>query len=283
MDETRMQPCSKCLQPAGNDAVLLKNGCYMCPACYQRAYPVKAMSSGPKRVVVSVEGVLAILLTVGGMYGANALYQHHVKTTEAEAIAQKQAEELAEKRQREDRAAQEAAQEAARKKQEADRLAADTKRDADRKAQQEAVKVAAELRKKELEFKQQQIEQQRLDEQAKRDSELRAEAAAKERKELLDKAKDSADEAKKRNADIAEQLGITAEMEKVLARANGELSNKQRTYTAHKNIFDTKKSALEAMAKKYNYHDLNRFKLLGENSLQYSGCVNHGFADTSEA
>ena len=33
-----------------------------------------------------------------------------------------------------------------------------------------------------------------------------------------------------------------------------------------------------------NYlHDLNRFKLLGENSLQYSGCVNHGFADTSEA
>ena len=32
-----------------------------------------------------------------------------------------------------------------------------------------------------------------------------------------------------------------------------------------------------------NTNDLNRFKLLGENSLQYSGCVNHGFADTSEA
>ena len=83
-------PCSKCLNPVGPDAVLLKNGCYMCPACYQRAYPSKIKKEEPQRFFVSVEGVLAVVITVGVFVGGYFIYSNHVASEKTErALAEK--------------------------------------------------------------------------------------------------------------------------------------------------------------------------------------------------
>ena len=92
-----MNFCAKCLQEVGDEAVFLRNGTHMCPACYQRAYPLKPVAEKPKRIDVSVEGVLTILAVAGLLilcYKAFELYQHSSHDAALQAIQQKEKERL---------------------------------------------------------------------------------------------------------------------------------------------------------------------------------------------
>ena len=68
MDIDPSQTCSKCHAPIGSDAVFLKNGSYMCPACFQRAYPGLHYEA----VAVSLGGLLR---SQKDYYGAAVAYE----------------------------------------------------------------------------------------------------------------------------------------------------------------------------------------------------------------
>lgn len=231
-----MQPCSKCLNPVDNDAVLLKNGLYMCPTCYQRAYPAQEMKPDRQRFYVSVEGVLAVLLIIGSMYGGHLLYKNHMESVRAEALEKKLADDLAEKHALESRAIAEAAQ----KKMEHERVV----REAERKALQEASRVQDEARTKELELKRQQEAQKDRLAEAKRQAEAQAEIDRQAREEYLAKLKGDAEEARKRALEIAELNKTILPLEKALVEGEASKIEKERKYNTYKAISDAKKSAL---------------------------------------
>src|SRR5438874_10402330 len=98
MNTDSPQTCAKCLAPVGNDAVFLKNGTYMCPSCYQRAFPVKKAPDKPKRFDVSVEGVIAIVAVIGVFVLGYFIYNHIAEQRRVEAIAAREAREAEDRR-----------------------------------------------------------------------------------------------------------------------------------------------------------------------------------------
>ncbi len=133
-----MDHCAKCLCQVGADAVVLKNGSSLCPACYQRLYPAQKEPEKPKRISISVEGVIAIVAVIGLFGIGYKVFQHVSETNKAEMRAAKDALEAAEKRRLEDKAEQEAYAQ----KMEAQRVAAADKLQADRDARIAAQKIA---------------------------------------------------------------------------------------------------------------------------------------------
>jgi len=227
-----MQPCSRCLEPVGDDAVLLKNGLYMCPSCYQYRYPVKK-EVNPQRFFVSVEGVLAVVLTVGGMVGAYTVYKNHLQSARTEALELKAAEEAAEIRKKELRDVVDVA----RQKDDSERIAAEAQRALKREADKVA---AAEALVRENEQKRIALEEKNKAEQERK----AALAAERERTETLEGAK-------KRAAEWVELNAKSVELSKTISKSEEEKTAKQKSATIHGVIFDARKTALEDAWKQY--------------------------------
>ncbi len=127
------QTCAKCMAPIGNDAVFLKNGTYLCPACYQRAYPAGEGKKAPKRFDVSVEGIIAIIAVTGVCFLGYKVYNHFVDSkAEERRIALER-----EQREEQQRADELAAADARSRKAEIERKAADERLKAEREAKGE--------------------------------------------------------------------------------------------------------------------------------------------------
>lgn len=98
-----MNPCAKCRTPVGDDAVFLKNGTYMCPVCYQKYYGTAKPEAPPKRIHISVESVIAVIVVIGVFVLGYKVYSNSVESARLAAIAEKERIEKDELREEEDR------------------------------------------------------------------------------------------------------------------------------------------------------------------------------------
>ncbi len=231
--------CAKCHTLVGSDAVFLKNGTYMCPACYQRAYPVKAKPGKPKRFDISVEGVIAIIVVAGVVFLGYKVYDYVVASRRAEALAAQKAEEAAEARRLEDQAR---ADERARKA-EIFRRETEERLQAERIAKAEAQKLAAAERLKAIELAKAEAEKRRLEEEQR--------LAAMKKKLEAEKNGDTAEGLKARQTELAAIARIITDAQKKISAAETAKNEHLRKSVAYKSFLRTAEDTRNSLLRQY--------------------------------
>ncbi|HLX63875.1 MAG TPA: hypothetical protein VKX17_21565 [Planctomycetota bacterium] len=216
--------CAKCQSLLDGTAVFLKNGTYMCPACYQRAFPIKT-SEKPRRIDISTNGFLAVAAVIGLFYAGYKVVQFVMDYNRNEARLAQEAEEAAERRYREDAQAAEARHKAAELGQKAAESARQSKLDAVKLAAEERAKEherqLAETERKEKEeaaLHAHEAEHQRIEENAKAAESVRARAS--ELDSLANKLADARKSLSLAESDRALAERKSAIYQKGLSRAN---------------------------------------------------------------
>lgn len=233
------ETCAKCMTPVGNDAVFLKNGTYMCPTCYQRMYPAKKAPSRPKRIDISVEGVIAILAVIGVFVGGYFTYKYVTESRRAEAVAAREAEEAADRRRQEELAAAEAR--AARIAQ--DQKDADARAYVERMTKAEAAKLANAERIKNLELAKAEAEQRRVAEE-KRLAELRA-------KVRHDDQAVKETDARARGMEIAALARTFSDANKTIVAAERSKPDQLRKSIAYKSLLHSAEETKATLLRQY--------------------------------
>ncbi|MEI6236668.1 MAG: hypothetical protein WCT04_26725 [Planctomycetota bacterium] len=249
-----VQPCSKCLNPAGHDAVVLRNGSLTCQACFQRDCTPTVKTKTPSLSIISNEGVLAVILLIGCISGVIMIYRNQQETASAEKREREKSEAAAAKKADDERAYTAER----RAKFEAEARAAEVKRDADARAYREAIRLETEAQRAKAE--QHEIERHLLNErrtaefEAKTLAEVRAAALEKQQKDL----KDQADQAReigaltqKRAKEIAEITALIKEQETLIMKLETEKVQHEKNMKIDEIVYNGKKQAYEALNAKY--------------------------------
>ncbi len=244
------QTCAKCMAPIGNDAVFLKNGTYLCPACYQRAYPAGEGKKAPKRFDVSVEGIIAIIAVTGVCFLGYKVYNHFVDSkAEERRIALER-----EQREEQQRADELAAADARSRKAEIERKAADERLKAEREAKEKGIKLSMAARDQQIELGKIERERKYLEEQKRvteREAKEKAERDALAAKEAAAIAAETNKAKRERMIEISKIGQTIVEAQKVIAAAEAGKPELQRKSAGFKSVMNIANETRQSMLRQY--------------------------------
>ncbi|HLX63876.1 MAG TPA: hypothetical protein VKX17_21570 [Planctomycetota bacterium] len=249
------QTCAKCLEPVSSDAVFLKNGTYMCPACYQRFYGKKGEPGKSKNIFVSVEGIIAIVAVIGVFVLGYFIYDYVEKSRKEERKTAQAAEERAEALRKEEIAASE---ERARRAEESHRIDMD-RQERLQKERIQAAAIADAKRAEELKLKKAEAERLKIEEEKKlaefREKQKRDDAEAKAR-DAANAGRDTQDRnaeaTKSRTTELAVLAKTLADAQRALAAAEAAKAEPARKSVAYKSLLKTAQDTKAALLAQYN-------------------------------
>ncbi|MEI6236666.1 MAG: hypothetical protein WCT04_26715 [Planctomycetota bacterium] len=251
----QLQLCSTCHNPAGHDAVVLRNGCLKCQTCFHRDYSPPVKTEAPSLSIISIEGVLAVVLLIGCLGGMIMIYRNQQETAAAEKREREKSEAAAAKKADDEREFYAAR----RAKIELDTRAAEAKRDADARAYREVLRLEAEALR--VKSEQRAAERQLLD--AKHNAEyeskilevVRTAALNKqerEQKEQVDQAREFSAVTEMRSKEIADISAEYKEQVKLITKLEAVKVRIENNIKIDEVVYNGKKQAYEALKAKYS-------------------------------